>query len=152
MYATPLRFTTRNGPIYFGASLRVPSADTAYVGRFCVDSNTESPNSKESVFVLPFASACAFCRSLAAAIASCTKRTTASRTCVKSRAVPAKRLATGCFFFVASPCDAAILASGGAGGSSRTVSLSGFESALTADSLRFTWDLVITAARSISLV
>ena len=78
--------STRNGPMYLGSSLLLPTLVTTCFGRFTVDSRTKSPTLIRRRFALPCLSAFRFCRSTALAMESCTKRTISSRDSRKSSA------------------------------------------------------------------
>ena len=86
VYALHLRRSRRNGPMYLGSNLLVPTLATTCLGRFTVESRTKSPTLNRRTFALPCLSAFRFCLSTALAVESCTKRTTSSRACRKSSA------------------------------------------------------------------
>ena len=77
--------STRNGPMYLGSSLLLPTLVTTCFGRFTVDSRTKSPTINRT-FALPCLSALRFFRHTTLAMESCTKRTTASHASKKSSA------------------------------------------------------------------
>ena len=74
----PLQRSTRNGPMYLGSSLLLPTLVTTCFGRFTVDSRTKSPTSNRRTSALPCLSALRFFRHTTLAMESCTKRSTAS--------------------------------------------------------------------------
>ena len=74
MYASPWRFKTLKGPMNRCCNFVDCVFESAFVGRFAVDSNTRSSTLNTSLCFLPFLSACSFCLSTASATASRTKR------------------------------------------------------------------------------